>query len=89
MQLQPDNITEKGWKDMGVGHLSIKTKEGANKATKESKPTIVIRNDVCSFNILSYLAFVFCELHQKILPIFASASHISHIPISNLCFGLS
>ncbi|XP_078176923.1 pleckstrin homology (PH) domain superfamily protein isoform X4 [Carex rostrata] len=44
--IKPDNITEKGWKDMGVGHLSIKTKEGANKATKESKPTIVIRNDV-------------------------------------------
>jgi nuclear pore complex protein Nup50 len=44
--IKPDKITEKGWKDMGVGHLSIKTKEGANKATKESKPTIVIRNDV-------------------------------------------
>ncbi|KAJ1702242.1 hypothetical protein LUZ63_002021 [Rhynchospora breviuscula] len=44
--IKPDNPSEKGWKDMGVGHLSIKTKEGANKATKESKPTIVIRNDV-------------------------------------------
>ncbi|KAJ3706662.1 hypothetical protein LUZ61_010367 [Rhynchospora tenuis] len=44
--IKPDNPSEKGWKDMGIGHLSIKTKEGANKATKESKPTIVIRNDV-------------------------------------------
>lgn len=48
---------------MGVGQLSIKCNEGANKATKESKPTVVVRNDVryssgefgtlriCSFNI--------------------------------------
>lgn len=39
---------------MGVGHLLIKTKEGANKATKESKPTIVIRNDVCSLLSFSF-----------------------------------
>lgn len=32
---------------MGVGHLSIKCKEGEKKATKDSKPTIIIRNDVC------------------------------------------
>ncbi|KAK9276219.1 hypothetical protein L1049_005750 [Liquidambar formosana] len=34
------------WKDKGVGNLSIKCKEGASKGTKESKPTIVVRNDV-------------------------------------------
>ncbi|XP_010919208.1 uncharacterized protein [Elaeis guineensis] len=44
--VKPDNPAEKGWKDMGVGQLSIKCREGAKKATKESKPTIVIRNDV-------------------------------------------
>ncbi|KAK7307831.1 hypothetical protein VNO77_41239 [Canavalia gladiata] len=34
------------WKDKGMGHLSIKCKEGVSKATKESKPTIVVRNEV-------------------------------------------
>ncbi|PIA49683.1 hypothetical protein AQUCO_01300444v1 [Aquilegia coerulea] len=34
------------WKDRGMGQLSIKCKEGVSKATKESKPTIVVRNDV-------------------------------------------
>jgi len=36
----------KGWKDIGVGQLSIRSKEGTEKASKESTPTIVIRNDV-------------------------------------------
>ncbi|XP_050907180.1 uncharacterized protein LOC127120701 isoform X2 [Lathyrus oleraceus] len=34
------------WKDRGMGHLSIKCKEGVAKATKESKPTIIVRNEV-------------------------------------------
>ncbi|KAL6556346.1 hypothetical protein OROGR_005634 [Orobanche gracilis] len=34
------------WKDKGTGQLSIKCKEGVSKGTKESKPNIVIRNDV-------------------------------------------
>ncbi|KAJ1272494.1 hypothetical protein BS78_06G205900 [Paspalum vaginatum] len=38
--------TTKGWKDIGVGRLSIRSKEGAEKGCKESTPTIVIRNDV-------------------------------------------
>ncbi|KAJ3680049.1 hypothetical protein LUZ60_016327 [Juncus effusus] len=44
--IKAENPSEKGWKDIGVGQLAIKTKEGEIKATKESKPTIVIRNDV-------------------------------------------
>ncbi|XP_015690256.1 uncharacterized protein LOC102706736 isoform X2 [Oryza brachyantha] len=36
----------KGWKDIGVGQLNIRCKEGAERASKESSPTIVIRNDV-------------------------------------------
>jgi len=43
--MQHDDAT-KGWKDIGVGQLSIRSKEGAEKASKESTPTIVIRNDV-------------------------------------------
>ncbi|KAK6947712.1 Ran binding domain [Dillenia turbinata] len=34
------------WKDKGTGQLSIKCKEGVAKGTKESKPTIIVRNDV-------------------------------------------
>ncbi|KAI5601579.1 hypothetical protein BDE02_01G100300 [Populus trichocarpa] len=34
------------WKDKGPGQLSIKCREGIGKCTKESKPTIVVRNDV-------------------------------------------
>ncbi|XP_020589794.1 uncharacterized protein LOC110031092 isoform X2 [Phalaenopsis equestris] len=41
-----DSTAENQWKDMGTGHLSIKCKEGSPKATKDSKPTIIVRNDV-------------------------------------------
>lgn len=44
--VKPENPADRNWKDMGMGQLSIKCKEGASKATKESKPTIVVRNDV-------------------------------------------
>lgn len=46
------------WKDKGIGQLSIKCKEGVSKATKESKPTIVVRNEVCSFDYFSYWLYV-------------------------------
>lgn len=45
--MQPENPADGAWKDMGMGQLSVKCKEGAGKATKESKPTVVVRNDVC------------------------------------------
>ncbi|XP_042504844.1 uncharacterized protein LOC122081712 isoform X2 [Macadamia integrifolia] len=41
-----DPLDKDAWKDKGMGQLTIKCKEGASKATKESKPTIVVRNDV-------------------------------------------
>ncbi|KAF5207266.1 Nuclear pore complex protein like, partial [Thalictrum thalictroides] len=41
-----DPTDKDAWKDKGMGQLSIKCKEGVSKATKESKPTIVVRNDV-------------------------------------------
>ncbi|XP_010529535.1 PREDICTED: uncharacterized protein LOC104806368 isoform X2 [Tarenaya hassleriana] len=34
------------WKDKGTGNLCIKCKEGVDKGAKESKPTIIVRNDV-------------------------------------------
>ncbi|KAG8659276.1 hypothetical protein MANES_02G028100v8 [Manihot esculenta] len=33
------------WKDKGTGQLSIKCKEDVGTGTKESKPTIIVRND--------------------------------------------
>lgn len=36
------------WKDKGTGQLSIKCKEDVGTGTKESKPTIIVRNDVCA-----------------------------------------
>ncbi|KAJ7003984.1 hypothetical protein NC653_009003 [Populus alba x Populus x berolinensis] len=41
-----DPAVKDTWKDKGTGQLSIKCKEGISKGTKESKPTIVVRNDV-------------------------------------------
>lgn len=41
-----DPADKDAWKDRGTGQLSIKCKEGVSKGTRESKPTILIRNDV-------------------------------------------
>ncbi|XP_059661704.1 uncharacterized protein LOC132307850 [Cornus florida] len=41
-----DPADKDAWKDKGTGQLSIKCKEGVSKGTKESKPTILVRNDV-------------------------------------------
>ncbi|XP_076921186.1 uncharacterized protein LOC143582536 [Bidens hawaiensis] len=41
-----DPTDKDSWKDRGTGKLSIKCKEGVTKGTKDSKPTILVRNDV-------------------------------------------
>ncbi|KAK8690906.1 hypothetical protein V6N13_074432 [Hibiscus sabdariffa] len=41
-----DPADKDSWKDKGTGQLSIKCKEGISKGSKDSKPTIVVRNDV-------------------------------------------
>ncbi|KAI7745530.1 hypothetical protein M8C21_008229 [Ambrosia artemisiifolia] len=41
-----DPTDKDAWKDRGTGQLSIKCKEGVTKGTKDSKPTILVRNDV-------------------------------------------
>lgn len=41
-----DPTDKDAWKDRGTGQLSIKCKEGVDKGTKDSKPTILVRNDV-------------------------------------------
>ncbi|XP_028118904.1 uncharacterized protein LOC114316446 [Camellia sinensis] len=39
-----DPADNDAWKDKGTGQLAIKCKEGVNKSTRESKPTILVRN---------------------------------------------
>ncbi|KAB1217170.1 Nuclear pore complex protein Nup50 [Morella rubra] len=41
-----DGADKDAWKEKGMGQLSIKCKEGVDKGTRESKPTIIVRNDV-------------------------------------------
>uniref|UniRef100_A0A7N0U2U1 RanBD1 domain-containing protein n=1 Tax=Kalanchoe fedtschenkoi TaxID=63787 RepID=A0A7N0U2U1_KALFE len=41
-----DPADKDSWKDKGMGNLTIKCRDGASRGTKESKPTIVVRNDV-------------------------------------------
>ncbi|CDP09816.1 unnamed protein product [Coffea canephora] len=41
-----DPTDKDAWKDKGSGQLSIKCKEGVDKGTRESKPIIVVRNEV-------------------------------------------
>lgn len=41
-----DPADKDSWKDKGTGQLSIKCQEGVSKGAKESKPTVIIRNDV-------------------------------------------
>ncbi|KAL9678869.1 hypothetical protein QQ045_016720 [Rhodiola kirilowii] len=41
-----DPADKDSWKDKGMGNLSIKCREGASRGTKESKPTVIVRNDV-------------------------------------------
>lgn len=48
---QSSDPTDKDtWKDKGTGQLTIKCKEGVDKGAKESKPTILVRNDVCTIS---------------------------------------
>lgn len=46
LYIKGDTSTDKAWKDMGVGNLILKCKEGVGRGTKEAKATIIVRNDV-------------------------------------------
>ncbi|KAH6759608.1 Pleckstrin homology domain superfamily protein [Perilla frutescens var. hirtella] len=60
------------WKDKGMGQLNIKCKEGVSKGTKESKPTIVIRNDVGKLllNALLYSGIKTSKQKKSVVAIF-------------------
>lgn len=53
------------WKDRGMGQLSIKCKDGFSKATKDSKPTIVVRNEVGKILLNALLYPGIKTNHQK------------------------
>ncbi|EXC17777.1 Nuclear pore complex protein [Morus notabilis] len=63
------------WKDKGTGQLSIKCKEGVSKGAKESKPTIIVRNDVGKLllNALIYPGIKTTTQKNSIVAIFHSA----------------
>ncbi|KAG5535761.1 hypothetical protein RHGRI_023506 [Rhododendron griersonianum] len=46
VSVSSDPADKDAWKDKGTGQLSIKCKEGVSKCTRESKPTVLVRNDV-------------------------------------------
>ncbi|XP_020539651.1 nucleoporin NUP152 isoform X2 [Jatropha curcas] len=63
------------WKDKGTGQLSIKCKEDATKGTKESKPTIIVRNDAgrVLLNALLYPGIKTNSQKNSIVAIFHTA----------------
>ncbi|GJX19720.1 cell wall protein DAN4 [Tanacetum coccineum] len=63
------------WKDRGTGQLSIKCKEGVTKGTKDSKPTILVRNDVgrLLLNALLYPGIKTSMQKNSIVAIFHTA----------------
>ncbi|XP_038875849.1 uncharacterized protein LOC120068214 isoform X2 [Benincasa hispida] len=71
-----DPADKDAWKDKGTGQLSIKCKEGISKGTKESKPTIVIRNDVgrLLLNALIYPGIKTSTQKNSLVAIFHTSS---------------
>ncbi|KAF4403928.1 hypothetical protein CsatB_003899 [Cannabis sativa] len=63
------------WKEKGPGQLSIKCKEGVSKGTKESKPTIIVRNDIgrLLLNALIYPGIKTNSQKNSIVAIFHTA----------------
>ncbi|XP_028799206.1 uncharacterized protein LOC114754587 isoform X2 [Neltuma alba] len=66
------------WKDKGMGQLSIKCKEGFSKATKDSKPTIVVRNEVgkIHLNALLYPGIKTNQQKNSLVAIFHTSDNV-------------
>uniref|UniRef100_A0A1J3HR86 Nuclear pore complex protein Nup50 n=1 Tax=Noccaea caerulescens TaxID=107243 RepID=A0A1J3HR86_NOCCA len=76
LYVKSNDPTDKGsWKDKGTGNLSIKCKEGVDKGTKESKPTILVRNDVGKLllNALLYAGIKTSAQKNALVAIFHSS----------------
>ncbi|CAF2042766.1 unnamed protein product [Brassica napus] len=76
LYVKSNDPTDKGaWKDKGTGNLCIKCKEGVDKGTKESKPTILVRNDVGKLllNALLYTGIKTSTQKNALVAIFHSS----------------
>ncbi|KAL0730724.1 hypothetical protein Bca4012_026818 [Brassica carinata] len=76
LYVKSNDPTDKGaWKDKGTGNLYIKCKEGVDKGTKESKPTILVRNDVGKLllNALLYTGIKTSAQKNALVAIFHSS----------------
>ncbi|XP_013618534.1 PREDICTED: uncharacterized protein LOC106325055 isoform X2 [Brassica oleracea var. oleracea] len=76
LYVKSNDPTDKGaWKDKGTGNLCIKCKEGVDKGTKESKPTILVRNDVGKLllNALLYAGIKTSAQKNALVAIFHSS----------------
>ncbi|ESQ38304.1 hypothetical protein EUTSA_v10028709mg [Eutrema salsugineum] len=76
LYVKSNDPSDKGtWKDKGTGNLSIKCKEGVDKGTKESKPTILVRNDVGKLllNALLYAGIKTSAQKNALVAIFHSS----------------
>ncbi|CAA0834535.1 Pleckstrin homology (PH) domain superfamily protein [Striga hermonthica] len=67
-----DPADQGAWKYKGTGQLIIKCKEGISTGTKESKPTIVIRNDVGKLllDVLIYRGIMTIVLKNSVVTVF-------------------
>ncbi|KAA3468992.1 serine-rich adhesin for platelets isoform X1 [Gossypium australe] len=70
-----DPADKDSWKDKGTGQLSIKCKEGIGKGSKDSKPTIVVQNDVGKFllNALLYPGIKTSAQKNSVVAIFLTS----------------
>jgi nuclear pore complex protein Nup50 len=75
LYVKSSDPADKGWKDKGTGNLYIKCKEGVDKGTKESKPTILVRNDVGKLllNALLYAGMKTSPQKNALVAIFHSS----------------
>ncbi|XP_018471868.1 uncharacterized protein LOC108843228 isoform X2 [Raphanus sativus] len=76
LYVKSNDPADKGaWKDKGTGNLYIKCKEGVDKGTKESKPTILVRNDVGKLllNALLYTGIKTSAQKNALVAIFHSS----------------
>lgn len=72
------------WKDKGTGQLTIRCKEGVSKGTKESKPTVIVRNDVCFLSRhLWFQIYDWCEI---VVDTFDCISFNLLLPLLNVGF---
>ncbi|MCO5556830.1 hypothetical protein L7F22_010383 [Adiantum nelumboides] len=46
LYIKGDSATDGAWKEMGMGNLTLRLKEDAEKGTKEAKATVLVRNEV-------------------------------------------